>query len=33
MIKPTYRNYSSTQIRAENTQADISRELAKFGIH
>jgi len=32
MIKPTYRNYSSTTIRAENTQADISRELAKYGI-
>ena len=33
MIKPTYRNYSSTTIRSENTQADISKELAKFGIH
>lgn len=33
MIKPTYRNYSSTQIRCENTQADISMELNKFGIN
>ena len=32
MIKPTYRNYSTTTIRAENTQADISRELTKYGI-
>lgn len=33
MIRPTYRNYSSTQIRSENTQAEITKELAKFGIH
>src|SRR3990167_387881 len=32
MIKPQYRNYSTTQIRCENTQADITRELNKFGI-
>ena len=33
MIKPKYRNYSTTTIRTEQTQADISKELAKFGIH
>lgn len=33
MIKPKYRNYSTTIIRAENTQADITRELGKFGIN
>lgn len=33
MIKPKYRNYSSTSIRCENTQADISRELSKYGIY
>ena len=32
MIKPTYRNYRSTQVRAEKTQADITTELDKFGI-
>lgn len=33
MIKPTFRNYSSTQIRVENTQADITRELSRYGIY
>lgn len=33
MIKPKYRNYSSTQVRAENTQAQITTELSKFGIY
>lgn len=33
MLKPQYRNYSSTQVRAEKTQADITTELSKFGIH
>ena len=33
MIKPSYKNYSRTTIRAENTQADITRELARYGIH
>ncbi|MCK9370889.1 hypothetical protein M0R04_13345 [Candidatus Dojkabacteria bacterium] len=32
MIKPEYRNYSTTSIRSEQTQADISKELSKFGI-
>ena len=32
MIKPTYRNYSGTQVRAEKTQANITTELIKFGI-
>lgn len=32
MITPKYKSYSSTTIRAENTQADISRELSKYGI-
>ena len=32
MIKQQYINYSTTQIRAENTKADITRELNKFGI-
>ena len=29
MIKPEYRNYSTTSIRSEQTQADISKELTK----
>jgi len=32
MIKPNYKNYSKTTIRVENTQADITRELARYGI-
>jgi hypothetical protein len=32
MIKPTYRNYSGTTVFAEKTQADISKELRKYGI-
>lgn len=32
MIKPSYKNYSQTIIRAENTQAEITRELARYGI-
>ena len=33
MLKPSYRNYSTTVVRAEKTQADITTELTKFGIH
>ena len=33
MIKPSYKNYSQTTIRVENTQADITRELARYGIY
>ena len=32
MIKPTYQNYSQTTVRVEKTQADITRELARYGI-
>jgi len=32
MIKPSYRSYSQTQVRVENSQAEITRELAKYGI-
>jgi hypothetical protein len=32
MIKPSYKAYSGTNIRPEKTQADISRELIKYGI-
>ncbi len=32
MLKPSYKNYSQTIIRVENTQADITRELARYGI-
>jgi hypothetical protein len=33
MITPSYKNYSGTTIRPEKTQADISAELARYGIH
>ena len=32
MIKHSYKNYSQTTIRVEATQADISRELARYSI-
>lgn len=32
MLKPSYKNYAGTSIRPENTQADISRELSRYGI-
>ena len=32
MIKPNYQNYSGTDIRPEKTQAEISRELNRYGI-
>lgn len=32
MIKPEYRNYSSTTVRAEKTQAEISSLLSSYGI-
>lgn len=32
MITPSYKAYSGTTIRPEKTQADISRELLKYGI-
>lgn len=33
MLKPSYKNYSGTTIRPEKSQADISAELARFGIY
>ncbi len=33
MIKPSYKNYSNTTVRVENTQAEITRELARYGIY
>ena len=33
MIKPKYKNYSNTTIRVEGSQADITRELARYGIY
>mgnify|MGYP001615093154 CR=1 FL=1 len=32
MIKPSYKNYSQTIIRPENTQAEITKELNRYGI-
>lgn len=32
MIKPSYKNYSQTTIRVENSQANITKELARYGI-
>lgn len=32
MIKPAYRNYNDTNIRPEKTQAEISKELNRYGI-
>lgn len=32
MITPSYKAYSGTSIRPEKTQADISKELIKYGI-
>lgn len=32
MITPSYKSYVGTTIRPEKTQADISRELSKYGI-
>lgn len=32
MIKPSYKNYSSTTIRPANTQANITHELSRYGI-
>lgn len=32
MIKPSYRHYSQTTVRVENSQGEISRELGKYGI-
>lgn len=32
MIKPTYKSYSQTTVRVENSQAELTRELAKYGI-
>ena len=32
MIKPSYKNYSGTVIRPENTQAELSKELRRYGI-
>ena len=33
MIKPSYKNYSQTTIRVENSQGEITRELSRYGIH
>lgn len=33
MLKPSYKNYSSTTIRPENTQAELSKELSRYGIY
>ena len=33
MLKPSYKNYSQTTIRVENSQADITRELSRYGIY
>lgn len=32
MITPSYKNYSSTTVRAEKTQAEITHELSRYGI-
>lgn len=33
VIKPSYKNYSGTTVRAEKTAAAITQELARFGIY
>lgn len=33
MIKPSYKNYSNTTVRSEKTQAEITAELARYGIY
>ncbi len=33
MIKPNYKNYKNTAIRPEKSQADITRELDRYGIY
>ena len=33
MIKPKYQSYSQTTVRVENSQAELTRELAKYGIY
>ena len=32
MIKPSYKSYSQTTVRVENSQAELTRELAKYGV-
>ncbi len=33
MIKPSYQNYSGTTVRVENTQAAITKELARYEVY
>lgn len=33
MIKPNYKNYKQTTVRIEKSQADITKELSRYGIY
>lgn len=33
MLKPSYKNYSQTTVRVESSQAELTRELSRYGIY